>query len=983
MKKITLFAVLLCLCITVFSQSSKVNNNWYFNAGNAFGVTFNPSNSPSALSNSQASFFGTSASVSDQNGNPLFYMNGNRVISGSHNFIGNLVAGSAGEAIIVPNPQNQDQYYVFYASLVIDPNIGDGYNYAIINAPDGNNVSIVSDNNFLRDENGSFFNSFDDSAKRIAAYYDQNLDTIWVMVLSINKILTYQLDSTNGLNINPIQVSTSLFSTFNPLTNGSMKVSPDGTKIALTLRFEGATSGSDAILVDFDSSTGVVSNPASIFITHAEDIEFSPDSNTLYLRASFLQATRSGQQNRSFFNSNALYSYPISTTKSFGNTPTVISSTPVVGFGNLQLGPDDKIYFNNFSSTNSNVYLGVIDNPNDFPANLSINHQSLLLGTTSLSLQADLPDRVIDLNQEIPFITTWTVPPGDTSITIPTFPGETYSYIVDWGDGSIPTSETGDATHTYTTAGTYTVTISGLFPRIYFNNNYVKPDYPKITEINEWGSNQWSSMEYAFAGCANLTFIDPSSEPDLSAVQSMSHMFDECTQLNSPIDHWDVTNVTDMSGLFYRALIFNQSLNNWDVLNVTDMSYIFYFATQFNQPLTTWDVASVTDMTRAFSYASTYNQSLNGWNVINVTNMSNMFTSAQAFNQPLSSWDVSNVTTMSNMFYDARDFNQSLNSWTITSVVDMGGMFARASSFNQPLNGWIVDNVTNMGAMFLNATSFNQPLNSWNVGNVTWMAHMFNGASSFNQPLNSWNVENVTGMRYMFTGASSFNQPLNNWRVDNVTSMERMFFEATIFNQPLNNWIVSNVTDMEGTFYKAFAFNQSLGSWNIGNVTNMNQMLYRTNLSRNNYEDTLEGWAALTNLQTGVSLGAYPLEYCSVGSILARQTLTNTHLWAINGDNQIAGCRSTDSSDKTFIANNELNIYPNPFKDQLHIKQDLKNTITKVTIYNNLGNIVAQQKVTKERESFEINTSSLSRGIYFIKTIFKDGTSKVKQIVKD
>ena len=56
----------------------------------------------------------------------------------------------------------------------------------------------------------------------------------------------------------------------------------------------------------------------------------------------------------------------------------------------------------------------------------------------------------------------------DNQITIPTFPGETYNYSVDWGDGTTSENVAGDITHTYEAPGTYTIEISGDFPRIFF-----------------------------------------------------------------------------------------------------------------------------------------------------------------------------------------------------------------------------------------------------------------------------------------------------------------------------------------------------------------------------------------------------------------------------------------------------------------------------------------------------------------------------------
>lgn len=172
-----------------------------------------------------------------------------------------------------------------------------------------------------------------------------------------------------------------------------------------------------------------------------------------------------------------------------------------------------------------------------------------------------------------PFITTWKTDNSGTSnndqITIPTT-GSGYNYTVNWGDGNTNSGVTGDITHTYSSPGTYTVEISGDFPRIYFNDPFVSSsDAPKLLTIEQWGSIAWESMQSAFAGCENLTY-NATDAPDLSGVTSMQEMFRACNS-------------------------FNGNLNNWDVSNVTDMRFMFLEATSFNQPLDTWDVSSVTD----------------------------------------------------------------------------------------------------------------------------------------------------------------------------------------------------------------------------------------------------------------------------------------------------------------------------------------------------------------------------------------------------
>src|SRR5690606_5584237 len=122
------------------------------------------------------------------------------------------------------------------------------------------------------------------------------------------------------------------------------------------------------------------------------------------------------------------------------------------------------------------------------------------------------------------FITTWQTTASNETITIPTFDGETYNYTVDWGDGNTDVNITGDATHTYTTAGTYAVTISGTFPRIHFNN---QGDREKILSVEQWGFIGWTSMHNAFFGCSNLQ-VNASDAPNLSGVTSMVSMFENC-----------------------------------------------------------------------------------------------------------------------------------------------------------------------------------------------------------------------------------------------------------------------------------------------------------------------------------------------------------------------------------------------------------------------------------------------------------------------
>lgn len=367
---------------------------------------------------------------------------------------------------------------------------------------------------------------------------------------------------------------------------------------------------------------------------------------------------------------------------------------------------------------------------------------------------------------QTPFVTTWKTDnigtSEDNQITIPTI-GSGYNYDITWGDGNTNTGVTGTITHTYASAGTYTVSVNGNFPRIYFNHT---GDNEKILTVEQWGDIQWTVMENAFTGCSKLT-VTASDVPNLTMVTNMTGMFENASSFNQSIDSWDVSNVTTMSRLFSNASSFNQPLGSWDVSEVTNMASMFRRATSFNQPINSWDVGNVSNMLQMFQFANSFNQTLDSWNVVEVFLMQEMFNGAVSFNQPLDNWQVGNVINMQEMFY-------------------------QASSFNGAIGLWNVQNVTTMKWMFLDAKSFNQPINNWNVSEVRDMIAMFFGASAFNQPLNSWNAKNVTNMNSMFRDANAFDQPLNSWDVSSVTSMRNMFDQTTLstenYETTLSGW---------------------------------------------------------------------------------------------------------------------------------------------------------------------------------------------------
>ncbi|MFC4740493.1 BspA family leucine-rich repeat surface protein [Flavobacterium ponti] len=291
------------------------------------------------------------------------------------------------------------------------------------------------------------------------------------------------------------------------------------------------------------------------------------------------------------------------------------------------------------------------------------------------------------------FITTWKTDNAGISnsnqITIPTN-GNGYNYSIDWeNDGIIDnTNVTGTITHTYATAGTYTVAITGNFPRIYFNNT---GDQLKILSVEQWGSISWRSFQNSFYGCSNLV-INAADTPNLTLVSNMANAFRDATSLNQNLDTWDVSNVTNMSNMFNGATNFNVNISNWDVSNVVNMSNMFNGATSFNRNINGWNVSNVINMAGMFRDATSFDRNLGGWNVANVTNMASMFYGATVFNRNIGGWDVSSVTLMNSMLRNAPAFDQNLGNWNVSNVTNMNNMLRGSklsdANYDSLLAGW-------------------------------------------------------------------------------------------------------------------------------------------------------------------------------------------------------------------------------------------------------------------------------------------------------
>ncbi len=473
------------------------------------------------------------------------------------------------------------------------------------------------------------------------------------------------------------------------------------------------------------------------------------------------------------------------------------------------------------------------------------------------------------------FISTWqTDNPGtsdNTSITIPTVNSLAYSYDVDWdNDGNFDElGITGDVTHDFGAAGSYTIRVRGDFPAIRFEN---EGDKEKLIDIQQWGTISWQSFAHAFQGCANLT-VSAVDAPDLSLVSNLTGTFTNCSNFNSNINHWNTSTINNLDGTFNGCSTFNQPLDNWDVSNVETMRFTFSNATAFNQDIGNWDVRKVKNMGTLFSGAEAFNQDISGWQFDSLQTVDFMFRRAAAFNQPIGVWEMPLLTSLRGMFAQAESFNQDVSDWDVSNITNFSYLFDRAGSFDQDITTWDVSNGTTFSRMFNGARAFNQAIGVWDLGNAEETDYMFRGAFEFNQPIGAWDVSNVTTMAYMFSQTSSFQQDIGNWDVSSVQFFQNMFSHADsfnvdiggwntgaaqnmsfmfnrndVFNQDIGRWDVSNVTTTQAMFTQALAFNQNLNDWDVSSVTNMQDMFSSTPV----FNSPLDQWdvSSVTNMQS-------------------------------------------------------------------------------------------------------------------------------------
>jgi hypothetical protein len=175
---------------------------------------------------------------------------------------------------------------------------------------------------------------------------------------------------------------------------------------------------------------------------------------------------------------------------------------------------------------------------------------------------------------------------ANDTFVLPTAGAGIYDYWVDWGDGGaeehivVNTSQT----KAYAASGTYQIKIRGTFPRIVFNDT---GDKLKLISIDNWGDIVWSSMAYAFWGCANME-ENYTDTPNTGNVSRFEYMFSNCAKFNGDVN-FDTHEGTVFLAILAYCPIFNKPVN-FDTSKGSHFGGMFVSCDKFNQNISSLDV---------------------------------------------------------------------------------------------------------------------------------------------------------------------------------------------------------------------------------------------------------------------------------------------------------------------------------------------------------------------------------------------------------
>lgn len=343
---------------SVCSEAQKEANYWYF--GFNAGLDFS-NGTPIPIKNGNLHTLEGCATISDKDGNLLFYTDGLDVYSRNHSIMknGSGLAGnesSTQSSIIVPHPDNKYLYYIFTTDA-IQEFLAKGLRYSVVDLSLNDSLGEVIEKNIL-------LNNL--ATEKITAIKHINGKDFWIVShkYGSNEFLVYALTA-NGINLTPVSSKVGEVhgkkSVFDPSTRdisdaqGYLRASPKGDKVAIALPYSGVFE-----VFDFDNRTGKLTNPRKCpyEIKFAYGIEFSPNGKLIYL------GSWEGK----------VYQFNLEALDIFSSRIELYNSAWV---GAIQSGPDGRLYITKLNKDN---YIDVIKNPNQIGLGCNYTIDAINLG---------------------------------------------------------------------------------------------------------------------------------------------------------------------------------------------------------------------------------------------------------------------------------------------------------------------------------------------------------------------------------------------------------------------------------------------------------------------------------------------------------------------------------------------------------------------------------------------------------------------------
>jgi len=346
-------------------------NIWFF--GDRAGLDFNPlpDNPVAPTSNKVMNALEGTATISDRNGQVIFFTDGNTVWNRKETVIADNISGNTDpsdpateSALIIPVPGDETLYYIFTTQPVYGPILNQyelRYTIYDVKMNGGTGGIVDPDNNPTTPPSTVLFTK---STERITG----NENWLIAHEYGNNSFRAYRL-TPQGI-ANPVITAIGSDHSYAVPENGRgyMKLTTQN-RIAVALSTPGVSNLIE--LFDFTDSSGVVSNYRKIDLGEATGqvygVEFSPSGQKLYA---------------SLIGNSKLFELAYdSATQSYTKRPEIPVVTPPGEIGAIQIGPDGNIYV----ATNGSGTLGTIQSIDDpkRPSTFNPAGQPLVSGTTS------------------------------------------------------------------------------------------------------------------------------------------------------------------------------------------------------------------------------------------------------------------------------------------------------------------------------------------------------------------------------------------------------------------------------------------------------------------------------------------------------------------------------------------------------------------------------------------------------------------------